>query len=173
MARNNTMSATFSQASGDGASGYTESSGSKSFTSGDSVKIEGTISHSGAVVYDVDNYGMAQADGIYFENRDSTNFITLILKDASASALATLKIAPEGVFMVRVDVDQTAHGDVNVTVQSHARLSLSRDSQGSQSCNSDQILFSEHSGSPLIQGFISTRLVRSHAMLWRKPKLMN
>tara|TARA_R100000482_G_C5059325_1_gene116338 strand:+ start:186 stop:575 length:390 start_codon:yes stop_codon:yes gene_type:complete len=114
MARNNTMSATFSQASGDGASGYTESSGSKSFTSGDSVKIEGTISHSAAVVYDVDTYGFSQADGIYFENRDSTNYVTLILNDSGASALATLKIAPNGVFMVRVDVDQTAINQVSI-----------------------------------------------------------
>ena len=114
MARNNTISATFSQASGDGASGYTESSGSKSFTSGDSVKIEGTVLHSGATVYDTDDFGFAQADGIYFENRDSTNYITLILKDASASALSTLKIAPEGVFMVRCDVDQTAINQISI-----------------------------------------------------------
>jgi len=108
MARNNTISATFSQASGDGASGYTESSGSKSFTSGDSVKIEGTISHSGATVYLASDYGLAQCDGIYLENRDSTNFITCVLKDASDNVLSTLKIAPEGVFMVRLDADMTA-----------------------------------------------------------------
>ena len=114
MARNNTISATFSQASGDGASGYTESSGSKSFTSGDSVKIEGTISHSGATVYDTDDFGFTQADGIYFENRDSTNFVTLILKQSDDTVISTLKVAPEGVFMVRCDVDQTAINKVSI-----------------------------------------------------------
>ena len=114
MARNNTISATFSQASGDGASGYTESSGSQSFTSGDSIKIEGTIAHGSATVYDVDTFGMAQADGVYFENRDATNFITLILNDSGATALSTLKIAPNGVFMVRVDDSQTAINQVSI-----------------------------------------------------------
>tara|TARA_Y100000015_G_scaffold41326_1_gene47321 strand:+ start:768 stop:1121 length:354 start_codon:yes stop_codon:yes gene_type:complete len=101
-------------AAGDGASGFEESLSNASFTSGDAVVIQGTISHSSAVVYDVDTYGFAQADGIYFENRDSTNFITLILNDSGASALSTLKIAPGGVFMVRVDVDQTAINQVSI-----------------------------------------------------------
>ena len=114
MARNNTLSATFTQAAGEGSSGFSESLASISFTSGDAVKLEGTISHSGAIVYDVDNYGLAQADGIYFENRDTTNFVTLILKDASASALSTLKIAPGGVFMVRVDDTQTAINQISI-----------------------------------------------------------
>ena len=114
MARNNTISATFSQASGDGASGYSESSGSKSFTSGDSVKIEGTVLSSGATVYDVDTFGFAQADGIYFENRDSTNYVTLILKQSDDTVISTLLIAPEGVFMVRTDTDQTAINKVSI-----------------------------------------------------------
>ena len=100
-------------ASGDGAAGFSESK-SAAFTSGDAVKIAGTISHSGAVVYDVDTYGFAQADGIYFENRDSTNFVTLILNDSAANALATLKIAPNGVFCTRVDVSQTAINQVSI-----------------------------------------------------------
>ncbi len=113
MARNNTVTATFDMASGDSASGFTESC-SAAFTSGDAVKISGTISHSSPVVYDVDTYGMAQADGVYFENRDATNFVTLILNDSGASALSTLKIAPNGVFMVRVDDAQTAINQVSI-----------------------------------------------------------
>ena len=113
MARNNTISATFDMASGDGASGFSESR-SASFTSGDAVKIAGTISHSGATVYLASDYGMAQCDGIYLENRDSTNFITCVLKDGSDGVLSTLKIAPEGVFLVRLDVDMTAVAKVSL-----------------------------------------------------------
>ena len=110
MARNNTISGTFSQASGDGASGYTESSGSQSFTSGDSIKIEGNISHSAEVQYVLADYGVAQADGLYFENRDSTNFITLSVRSGAGSGNneASLKIAPLGCFLVRMDDSQTA-----------------------------------------------------------------
>lgn len=114
MARNNTISATFSQASGDGASGFSESSGSQSFTSGDAVKIEGTIASSGATVYDVDNYGLPQADGVYFENRDSTNYITLILKQGDGTVIATFLVAPNGVFMVRTDTDQAGINQISI-----------------------------------------------------------
>ena len=110
MARNNTVSATFSQASGDGASGFSESSGSASFTSGDAIKIEGNISHSGEVQYVLADYGVAQADGLYFENRDSTNFVTLSVRSGAGSGNneASLKIAPLGCFLVRMDDSQTA-----------------------------------------------------------------
>lgn len=114
MARNNTISATFQQASGDGASGFTESISGVSFTSGDAVKIAGTISNSSAIVYLASDYGLAQCDGIYLENRDSTNFITCVLKDGSDNVLSTLKIAPNGVFMVRLDVDMTAVAKVSL-----------------------------------------------------------
>ena len=109
MARNNTLTATFSQASGDGATGYSESSGSKSFTSGDSVKIEGNIGTS-EVEYVLADYGVAQADGIYFENRDDTNLVTLSLRTATGSGanVSSLKIAPNGIFMVRCDATQSA-----------------------------------------------------------------
>jgi len=114
LARNNTVSATFQMAAGDGASGFTESISGASFTSGDAVKIAGTISHSGATVYLASDYGLAQCDGIYLENRDSTNFITCVLKDGSDGTLSTLKIAPNGVFMVRLDVDMTAVAKVSL-----------------------------------------------------------
>jgi hypothetical protein len=107
LARNNNISATFSQDAGDGASGFSESSGTKSFTSGDAIKIEGSIDTS-AVQYATANFGFAQADGIYFENRDSTNFVTVTLQEAaSGSDLCALKIAPNSVFMIRFDASQT------------------------------------------------------------------
>ena len=90
MARNNTVTATFDMASGDGASGFTESC-SAAFTSGDAVKIAGTISNSGATVYLASDYGMAQCDGIYLENRDSTNFITCVLRFVILSQIQDLQ----------------------------------------------------------------------------------
>tara|TARA_A200000159_G_C7295051_1_gene327461 strand:+ start:210 stop:599 length:390 start_codon:yes stop_codon:yes gene_type:complete len=108
MARNNNISATFSQDAGDGASGFSESSGTKSFTSGDAIKIEGSIDTS-AIQYATASFGFTQADGIYFENRDSTNFVTLTLQEsASGSDLCALKIAPNSVFTLRFDASQTA-----------------------------------------------------------------
>jgi len=100
-------------ATGDGASGFSETR-SAAFTSGDAVKIAGTIASSGATVYLASDYGMAQCDGIYLENRDSTNYITVILKDGSDNALSTLAIAPEGVFAVRCDDSQTAIAKVSL-----------------------------------------------------------
>jgi hypothetical protein len=109
MARNNTVTASFTQASGDGASGYSESMNA-AFTSGDSIKIEGNVSHSAEVEYVLGDYGVAQADGIYFENRDATNFISLSLRSGAGATWneASLKIAPNGVFCARLDDSQTA-----------------------------------------------------------------
>ena len=109
MARNNTVTASFTQASGDGASGYSESM-TAAFTSGDSIKLEGNISHSAEVQYVLSDYGVAQADGIYFENRDGTNFITLSLRSGAGSGNneSSLKIAPNGVFCARLDDSQAA-----------------------------------------------------------------
>lgn len=113
MARNNNFTATFSQDAGDGASGFSESSGTKSFTSGDAVKIEGSIGLV-AVQYTTASFGFAQADGIYFENRDTTNFITLTLQTGAAADFAAIKIAPNGVFCVRFDASQTAITHISV-----------------------------------------------------------
>ena len=111
MARNNTLSGTFSLAAGDGASGFSESLASVSFTSSEGIKLEGTVTHGAEIEYDLaTDYGITQADGIYFENRDATNFVTLSLRTATGSAndVSTLKIAPGGCFMVRCDESQTA-----------------------------------------------------------------
>lgn len=120
MARNNTLSASFSQASGDGASGFSESSGSVNFTSGDAVKIEGNVGTS-AVQYALADFGVAQGDGIYFENRDDTNFITLTLQEAaSGSDLCALKIAPKGMFCIRFDASQTAISHITIQANTAA-----------------------------------------------------
>lgn len=106
----NTINAQFTLGVGTNTSGFAESYGNVAFTSGDGVKIEGNVSHSSEQEYVVADYGMAQADGIFLENLDSDNEITLKLKTASGSGsiVSTLKIAPSGCFMVRLDVDQTA-----------------------------------------------------------------
>ena len=108
MARNNSISATFSQAAGDGASGFSEASGTKSFTSGDAVKIEGSVLHDAATQYSTASFGFAQADGIYFENRDSNNHIVLTLQTGAAVDFAAIKVAPNGVFCIRFDATQDA-----------------------------------------------------------------
>lgn len=116
MARNNNFTATFSQDAGDGASGFSESSGTKSFVSGDAVKIEGSVLHTGATQYSTASFGFAQADGIYFENRDTTNHIVLTLQQAaSGSDLCAIKVAPNGIFCVRFDASQTAI--THITIQ--------------------------------------------------------
>ncbi len=110
MARNNNISASFSVASGDGASGFDESSGSKTFTTGDAVKLEASTGGSAEVEHSVASFGVAQADGIYFENRDSTDLMILSIRSATGSSnnLASFKIAPNGIFCVRFDATQTA-----------------------------------------------------------------
>jgi hypothetical protein len=113
MARNNTFSATFSQAAGDGANGFSEASGNRSFVSGDAVKIEGSVGLS-VVQYSTASFGFAQADGIYFENRDTTNFITLTLQTGAAADFAAIKIAPNGVFCVRFDASQAPITHISV-----------------------------------------------------------
>ena len=106
MARNNNLSVTFSQDAGDGATGFSESSGTKSFTSGDALKIEGSVG-TGATQYATTSFGFGQADGIYFENRDATNFVSVTLQQAqSGSDLCTLRIAPNSVFAIRFDTSQ-------------------------------------------------------------------
>ena len=110
MARDNTITASFAMASGDGASGFTESSGSLSFTSGDAVKLEASTGGSAEVEHSIASFGVAQADGIYFENRDSSDLMILSIRSATGSGnnLASFKIAPEGIFCVRFDATQTA-----------------------------------------------------------------
>tara|TARA_R100000734_G_C3310838_1_gene101623 strand:- start:972 stop:1364 length:393 start_codon:yes stop_codon:yes gene_type:complete len=110
LARNNTLSASFSQEAGDGATGFSESSGSLSFTSGDAIKLEASTGGSAEVEHSVATFGLAQADGIYFENRDSSDLMILSLRTATGSSnnVATFKIAPNGVFCVRLDATQTA-----------------------------------------------------------------
>jgi len=120
MARNNTISATFQMASGDGANAFSESSGAKSFTSGDATLIQGNVGTVSAVQYVMADFGVAQADGIYFENRDGTNFITLTLQTGVSTDLCALKIAPNGMFCIRFDADQTAISHISIQADTAA-----------------------------------------------------
>lgn len=116
MARDNTMNASFHMASGDGASGFSEASGSLTFTSGDAVKLEASTGGSAEVEHSVASFGLAQADGIYFENRDTADLMILSIRSATGSGnnLASFKIAPSGVFCVRFDATQTAVSHVAI-----------------------------------------------------------
>tara|TARA_R100000278_G_scaffold37202_1_gene33286 strand:+ start:529 stop:906 length:378 start_codon:yes stop_codon:yes gene_type:complete len=123
MARNNRMSATFAMDSGDGASGFTEQYGTTTFTSGDCVKIDGTVN--GQQTFTVADYGMAQADGFYLENRSPTNELTVSMTNGVSPAIVeALKIAPNGVFMFRQDPDANALIQVALTGQGEFVLIL-------------------------------------------------
>ena len=106
MARNNRMSATFIMDSGDGAGGFTEQYGEQVFTSGDCVKIDGTVGGN-TTTYTIADYGMAQADGVYIENRSSVHELTITMNNGQ-TFVNLLKIAPNGVFMFRQDPDAGA-----------------------------------------------------------------
>ena len=100
-------------AAGDGASGFSESLPSTNFTSGDAVMIQGTVGTTERF-FAAEDYGIAQFDGIYIENRDDTNHLEVDLfttQDNTTTLFATgkhLEIAPGGCFMVRFDADMDA-----------------------------------------------------------------
>ena len=79
MARDNKINATFTMDSGDGASGFTEATGVHTFTSGDAVLIQGVVG-TGEIEHVMADFGISQADGIYFHNRDAASFILISLK---------------------------------------------------------------------------------------------
>lgn len=81
-----------------------------SFTSGDALKLEASTGGSAEVEHSVATFGLTQADGIYFENRDPSDLMILSLRTATGSGnnVATFKIAPNGIFCVRLDATQAA-----------------------------------------------------------------
>jgi hypothetical protein len=103
--------------SGDGATGFSESSGNKSFTSGSAVKIEGAIS-TVERQYSTVSFGFPQADGIYFENRATSGVITLKLNTDASTTSHTFAVPPSGVIAVRFDASQTAITFVSVVADS-------------------------------------------------------
>ncbi len=107
MARDNKINATFTMDSGDGASGFTEATGVHTFTSGDAVLIQGVVG-TGEIEHVMADFGISQADGIYFHNRDAASFILISLRSATGSGnnLSSLKIAAGGMMIVRCDVGQ-------------------------------------------------------------------
>lgn len=115
MARDNTISATFKMAAGDGASAIQESLSNASFTSGDAILLQGTIGSS-EQEFVLADYGLAQADGIYFENRDAASYIILSLRTGTGSGndVSTLRVAAGGAFLVRCDDSQPAISHVAI-----------------------------------------------------------
>lgn len=112
MARSNRISAEFTMDTGDGANGFTEQYGLTAFTSGDCVKIDGTVANT-ELTYTLTNYGMTQADGIFVQNRSSLHQLTV--KVNNGADIVSLDVAPNGVFMVRLDPDLTAVANVKLT----------------------------------------------------------
>lgn len=99
-------------AAGDGASGFTESLSGVSFTSGDAIMLQGTVAAS-EIKFDAADYGLAQYDGIYVENRDPTHHLEVdLFTDAGSTSLFAsgkhLEIAPGACFMIRFDPAQDA-----------------------------------------------------------------
>jgi hypothetical protein len=106
MARNNKITATFIMEAGDGASGFTETYETTAFLSGDCVKIDGTCTNAPSA-FTISDYGMAQADGIYLENRSADHELTFSMTNGQ-TIINLMNIAPKGIFMVRLDPDMQA-----------------------------------------------------------------
>ena len=90
---------------GDGASASSESFAQTGFTSGDAFRFAGSIGTS-EVEYVLANYGFSGgAFGFFFENVDTTNFVTLSLRTGSGSGsdIITAPVAPGGCFVYRMD----------------------------------------------------------------------
>ena len=97
---------------GDGASAFEETLPTTAFTSGDALLIQGTVGTVEKFIKAAD-HGIAQFDGIYVENRDTTNHLEVdLFTDAGTTSLfATGKhfeVAPGGCFLIRFDAAQDA-----------------------------------------------------------------
>lgn len=112
MARKNRISAEFTMDTGDGANGFTEQYGLTPFDSGDAVKIDGTVTNS-AATYTIADYGMAQADGIFVQNRSSSHALNVVVNNGSN--IVSIDVAANGIFMVRIDPALTAVVSVALT----------------------------------------------------------
>lgn len=86
MARNNTVSATFKVSAGTSAEAVSVKVDNATFTSGESLVINGVASDSG-VTHDINDFFGAStyANGLFFQNRDSTHACTLLVKDDTAT----------------------------------------------------------------------------------------
>lgn len=82
MARTNTITSTFKVTGGSSAEALTATIDTASFTSGESVVINGVADDTG-ITYDVNDFfgASSYANGLLFQNRDSTHACTLLIKD--------------------------------------------------------------------------------------------
>ncbi len=119
MARTLTLTATYNLGAGDGVSSETQS-GSASLASGLSTMIAGSAPTAGKEYVVADFLGASnKAKGIYFENTDSTNYITLLLSTSAAGGqVANLRVKAGGVVLLHDDSDTITH--VKVTANTAA-----------------------------------------------------
>lgn len=109
MARSLKLSATYNLGAGDGVSAETQSANA-SLTSGLSTMIAGSAPVAGKEYTVADFLGTGNnAKGIYFENTDSTNYITLLCSQTSdAGDVCTLRVSAGSVVMFHDDSDTIA-----------------------------------------------------------------
>lgn len=120
MARTLKLSATYNLAAGDGVSAETQSAVS-SLTSGLSTMIAGSAPITTGKEYAVADFLGAsnKAKGIYFENTDSTNYITLACGTGTGlSDVCNLRVKAGSVVMFHDDTDQITH--IKVTADTAA-----------------------------------------------------
>ena len=110
MARTLKLSATYNLAAGDGVSAETQSAVS-SLTSGLSTMIAGSAPTGGKEYAVADFLGTGnKAKGVYFENTDSTNYITLLCSTgAGLGDVCSLRVAAGSVVMFHDDADAITH----------------------------------------------------------------
>lgn len=111
MARTLKLSATYNLGSGDGVSAETQSAVA-SLTSGLSTMIAGSAPITTGKEYAVADFlgSGNSAKGIYFENTDSTNYITLSCGTGSGlSDVCNLRVKAGSVVMFHDDADAITH----------------------------------------------------------------
>lgn len=119
MARTLKLSATYNLGSGDGVSAETQSANA-SLSSGLSTMIAGSAPTAGKEYTVADFLGTGnKAKGVYFENTDSTNYITLLCSATSAAGdICAIQVKAGGVVMFHDDSDTIAF--VKVTANTAA-----------------------------------------------------
>ena len=108
MARTNTITSTFKVTGGSSADAVSATIETASFTSGESLVINGVNDATG-ITYDVNDYfgASSYANGLLFQNRDSTHSADLTIKDDSGTpATVGLFTIPAGAGMlIRTDTN--------------------------------------------------------------------
>jgi hypothetical protein len=119
VARTLKLSATYNLGAGDGVSAETQSANA-SLSSGLSTMIAGSAPTAGKEYVVADFLGSAnKAKGLYFENTDSTNYITLHCGTGTGTSdVCNLRVKAGGVVMFHDDTDAITH--IKVTANTAA-----------------------------------------------------